>query len=196
MFKAIDLRTSLFGPIGFEVGARECLVVRGVSGSGKTQLLRALADLDPSEGEVRLGDEERGSVPVTEWRQRVGYLQAEPAWWFETVGAHFPDPDSVDVTALGFSRRVFDWEVARLSSGERQRLGLLRLLANAPSVLLLDEPTANLDDANTRCVEALVRDYLDAHAACALWVTHDPEQAGRLADEVLELAGRTEDEAA
>jgi ABC-type iron transport system FetAB ATPase subunit len=196
MFKAIDLRTSLFGPVSFEVGVRECLVVRGPSGAGKSQLLRALADLDPSEGEVWLGDEERGSVPVTAWRQRVGYLQAEPAWWFETVGAHFPDPDSVDVGALGFSQRVFDWEVTRLSSGERQRLGLLRLLANQPRVLLLDEPTANLDDANTERVEQRVRSYLDAHDACALWVTHDPEQAGRIADDVLELAGHPEDEAA
>ena len=196
MFKAVDLRTSLFGPVSFEVGARECLAVRGPSGAGKSQLLRALADLDPSEGEVWLGDEERSAVPVTDWRQRVGYLQAEPAWWFETVGEHFPDPDSVDVGALGFSRRVFDWEVTRLSSGERQRLGLLRLLANKPRVLLLDEPTANLDDANTEHVEQRVRDYLDAHDACALWVTHDPEQAERIANDVLELAGPPEDQAA
>ena len=195
MFKVIDLRTSLFGPVSFEVGAGECLVVRGPSGAGKSQLLRALADLDPSEGEVWLEDRECRTVPVTEWRCRVGLLPAEPAWWFETVGEHFPDRARVDVTSLGFSERVFDWEVTRLSSGERQRLGLLRLLAMQPQVLLLDEPTANLDDANTDRVEDLVRDYLDAHDACAVWVSHDPEQAERIATRLLELAARAEDAA-
>ena len=195
MFKVVDLSTSLFGPLSFEVATGECLVVRGPSGAGKSQLLRALADLDPSEGEVWLEDRERGSTPVTEWRRSVGLMTAEPAWWFETVGEYFPDRSRADIKALGFSERVFDWEVTRLSSGERQRLGLLRLLTMEPRVLLLDEPTANLDDANTDRVEAIVRDYLVTHRACAVWVSHDPEQAERIATHVLELAARAEDAA-
>lgn len=74
-----------------------------------------------------------------------------------------------------------DWEVSRLSSGERQRLSLARLLAGYPKVLLLDEPTANLDKANTNRVEELILTYLREQGASALWVSHDPEQRHRMA---------------
>ncbi|MDX5333301.1 MAG: ABC transporter ATP-binding protein [Gammaproteobacteria bacterium] len=196
MFQAIDLKTALFGPVSFAVAAGECLVLRGPSGAGKSQLLRALADLDPSEGEVWLEGVERRAMPVTAWRRAVGLLPAEAAWWHETVGAHFPEPAAVDVAALGFRAGVMDWEVTRLSSGERQRLALLRVLANRPRVLLLDEPTANLDDDNAARVEALVRAYLQEHGACALWVSHDPAEVQRMADQVLVLDARGEGQAA
>jgi ABC-type iron transport system FetAB ATPase subunit len=190
MFKAIDLKTALFGPVSFAVAAGECLVLRGPSGAGKSQLLRALADLDPSEGEVWLEGVERRTMPVTAWRRAVGLLPAEAAWWYETVGEHFPDPRAVDVAALGFEGAVMDWEVSRLSSGERQRLALLRVLAYRPRVLLLDEPTANLDDDNAARVETLVRAYLKEQGACALWVSHDPAEVRRMADQVLVLDAR------
>ena len=196
MFQAIDLKTALFGPVSFAVAAGECLVLRGPSGAGKSQLLRALADLDPSEGEVWLEGIERRAMPVTAWRRAVGLLPAEAAWWHETVGAHFDEPAAVDVVALGFRPGVMDWEVTRLSSGERQRLALLRVLANHPRVLLLDEPTANLDDDNAARVEALVRAYLKEHGACALWVSHDPAEVRRMADQVLVLDARGEGQAA
>ena len=81
-----------------------------------------------------------------------------------------------------------DWSVARLSSGERQRLALLRVLANRPPVLLLDEPTANLDEATTARVEALLKDYRTLHGAGVLWVSHDPQQLRRVADRHLRIA--------
>ena len=68
----------------------------------------------------------------------------------------------------------------RCSSGEKQRLSILRLLANRPKVLLLDEPTANLDAENTRNVEALLIDYLTENNAVALWVSHDHAQLKRV----------------
>ena len=80
-----------------------------------------------------------------------------------------------------------EWQVSRLSSGERQRLGLARLLALQPRVLLLDEPTANLDAANTRRVEACLDDYRRGHQAAVLWVSHDPDQRGRVASRELLL---------
>ena len=75
----------------------------------------------------------------------------------------------------------------RLSSGERQRLALARLLANRPRVLLLDEPTANLDPVNIHRVEQLVKDYLAEQQAACLWVTHTREQIARIADRELDL---------
>ena len=189
MFKVVDLRTALFGPLSFSVDAQACLMVEGESGSGKSLLLRALADLDPSEGEVWLGDVERRNLSPTVWRRRVGMLPAEAAWWAETVGEHFPSDRQPDCSRLGFKPGVLDWEITRLSSGERQRLALLRVLSNEPDVLLLDEPTANLDRRNTAQVEELVQTYLREQAACCVWVSHDPEQVARIGTGRLTLPG-------
>ena len=72
------------------------------------------------------------------------------------------------------------WNVSRCSSGEKQRLSVLRMLANAPRVLLLDEPTANLDAANAQRVEQMISDYLVEHRAFAIWVSHDVAQLRRV----------------
>ncbi|MDX1335484.1 MAG: ATP-binding cassette domain-containing protein, partial [Gammaproteobacteria bacterium] len=77
--------------------------------------------------------------------------------------------------------------VSRLSSGERQRLALLRMLENSPRVLLLDEPTANLDRENTLLVENMIARYVQDHEAAAVWVSHDAEQQERLGVPVLIL---------
>jgi ABC-type iron transport system FetAB ATPase subunit len=79
--------------------------------------------------------------------------------------------------------------VARLSSGERQRLALLRLLANTPRVLLLDEPTANLDPASTLRVEAVIGEFRKTHRAAVIWVSHDPAQIARVANRHLRVSG-------
>jgi len=78
--------------------------------------------------------------------------------------------------------------VTHLSSGERQRLALLRVLANRPRVLLLDEPTANLDADNTRRVEQLITDYLNEQQAAALWISHDGAQCDRIASRTLQFS--------
>ena len=75
----------------FDLDAGECVAMRGASGSGKTQLLRAVADLDPNEGTVLLDGTPRGSVPAPAWRRLVAYVPAEPGWWADTVGGHFVD---------------------------------------------------------------------------------------------------------
>ena len=73
----------------------------------------------------------------------------------------------------------------RVVTGEQQRLSLARAMSCRPDVMLLDEPTANLDPDNVRRVEALVTDYLITHGAAALWVSHDPGQAHRVASRAL-----------
>jgi phosphate-transporting ATPase len=175
-------------PLAFDLAEGECLAVRGPSGAGKTLLLRALADLDPNEGAVNLDGCAREAMPAPRWRRLVTYLPAEPGWWAETVGAHFADWPAAEpmVQALGLPPDSRDWPVLRLSTGERQRLALVRALVQRPRVLLLDEPTAGLDEETRSAVEALITARLSEGTA-ALWVTHDAEQARRLARRCLTI---------
>lgn len=185
---------------GTGVAAREliaepaaCIALHGPSGGGKTLLLRAIADLDPNVGEVWLDDRSRAALPAPEWRRRVCFLAAESHWWASQVGAHASDWDPATLDALGFETSVLAWQVERLSSGERQRLALARALAHAPRALLLDEPTANLDQQNTARVETLVADWRAATGGAVIWVSHDPEQRQRVADQDWRVAeGRLE----
>jgi len=177
-----DLQTNLLKPAAFSLSAGECIVIRGPSGGGKTLLLRAIADLDPNEGEVRLDGRDRATMSGPEWRRLVGYLPAEPGWWADTVGEHFTDWTAALAVAreLGFPADATDWPIARLSTGERLRLALVRALMVGPKVLLLDEPTAALDPASVRAVETLIAAGVRAGLA-VLWVTHDIQQAERVA---------------
>lgn len=170
------------GPFDLQLAAGECVALSGPSGAGKSLLLRALADLIPHRGEVRLDGVPSRHIPAPRWRCAVTLLPAESRWWAPTVGEHFPaSPLSEHFEALGFGAEVMGWEAPRLSSGERQRLALLRVLALHPKVLLLDEPTANLDAANVRNSEALLRGYAEQSGAAMLWVSHDHAQIARVA---------------
>jgi len=178
--------------LSFEVPAGECLAVEGPSGSGKTRVLRAIADLDPVDGYVLLDGVERGEVPGPDWRRRVRYASAEPAWWAPAAREHLPANAKADrlLTALGLDPAVLDWPLAELSTGERQRLAFLRALADEPRVLLLDEPTSALDPTSAALVEELIRFQLLADRIVLL-VSHDAAQIERLAHARLQLAEGT-----
>ncbi len=182
MLRVGNLGNSCFGPVSFDVAAGECIAIRGASGAGKSVLLRAIADLDPSEGDVDWLNHRRAETPAPDWRRLISYVPAETGWWADTVAAHFAT--DIDLRphfeALGLPADAINWDVARLSTGERHRLGLLRAFLRSPSVLLLDEPTASLDATATEQVETLMRGALDRGVAIVL-VTHDPAQAARLA---------------
>ena len=168
-------------PFSLRVEAGECVALSGPSGAGKTLLLRAIADLDPCFGTVALDGVDRNAVSAPRWRQRVGYLAPESGWWADGVAAHFPDRDGALalLPALGLGPEALDWQVARLSTGERQRLALARLLLVGPKVMLLDEPTSGLDPDSAALVEALLTRRLDDGAAIIL-VTHAAEQIHRM----------------
>jgi ABC-type iron transport system FetAB ATPase subunit len=194
------LCTVLLRDIHLTLAAGECLFLSGPSGCGKSLLLRAIADLDPHSGEVWLDDTPRSRLPPPQWRRRVGLLPTESHWWAETVGEHWPtsamtlDRERL-LEMLGFDADVRDWSIARLSTGERQRLALVRLLLNQPQALLLDEVTANLDAVNRERVETVLEAYRTMHHAAVLWVSHDLEQRVRLGGRSLVIReGRLEPE--
>ncbi|AWK85644.1 ABC transporter ATP-binding protein [Azospirillum thermophilum] len=182
MLTVRNLSSRVLKPASFAVASGTCVAVQGPSGAGKSVLLRAIADLDPAAGEVALDGRPRESMPAPRWRRSVTYVAAESGWWSETVAGHFPDPTAAVpiFSELGLPAAALDWPVLRLSTGERQRIALVRALLLHPRVLLLDEPTSALDPEATALVEARLR--REQGRGCAiLIVTHAAAQADRLA---------------
>jgi ABC-type iron transport system FetAB ATPase subunit len=194
LFSATDLDCGSMSGVCFAIAAGERVCLGGPSGSGKTRLLRALADLDPHSGDIRLHGRPHREYPPYQWRRRVAMLPAESAWWAPSVGDHMDRVDHKALSALGLPEDATRWPVERLSAGEKQRLALLRLTAGRdPEVLLLDEPTANLDPASVERVEQYLLALAHERGVGMLWVTHDPAQVGRVATRAVRTAsGRLE----
>lgn len=191
-----ELRSGFAGPFELDLGKGECAAITGPSGSGKSLFLRMIADLDPNEGKVWLNGRERASMAAPQWRSQVIYVSAESGWWADTVIEHFSVKrrgDLEDLSArLGLRADLLDAAVVRLSTGEKQRLSLVRALLPNPPVLLLDEPTGPLDEESVTRVEALLRERM-ATGTAILLVTHDPKQAERMGVQRYRMmAGRME----
>ena len=177
--RVVGLRSERAGPFDFELGPRDCLAVTGPSGAGKSLMLRMIADLDPHDGDALLDNRPCAGMPSAEWRREVVYSAAESGWWLDRVGEHFRHPPTDLATRLALRPDIFGQLIVACSTGERQRLALLRALEPQSPVLLLDEPTGALDPDGVARVEALLRERLAAGLALVL-VTHDPAQAERL----------------
>lgn len=190
------LRSTHAGPVDLDLGRGECVAIVGESGSGKSVLLRMIADLIPNDGAVLLDGAPRACWAAPAWRSMVVYQAAEPAWWDANAHAHLPAAELTRAQSLADALRLragaLDTDLALLSTGERQRLALVRSLACRPRVLLLDEPASALDAASTAALEAVLRSELESGTA-VLVVTHSEEQAGRLGQRRLRMAaGRLE----
>ena len=187
------LHSPLSGPYDFQVSAGRCAVISGPSGSGKSLFLRMIADLDPNEGEVFLDGASRASMDAPAWRHQVPYVPSEAGWWLDQVADHFA-PGRREVARglaaeLGLDDGQFDGPVARLSTGERQRLAIIRALVLDSPALMLDEPTSALDSEAAAKVEAALKARLDAGLAL-LMVSHDASQARRLGAEAYVMINR------
>jgi putative ABC transport system ATP-binding protein len=172
--------------------------VLGPSGSGKSTLLRLLDRLaDPDEGRVRFRGEDVRELDPLELRRRAVLVPQLPAPLPGTVADNVRygpgllgrevDPGPLLLMA-GLDGGFADRDAGRLSVGEQQRMMLARALALEPEVLLLDEPTAALDETAKEGIERALSE-LRGHAGLSLvLVTHEAAQAERLAERVVRLA--------
>jgi ABC-type iron transport system FetAB ATPase subunit len=187
------LKSELAGPFDFQVPSGGCAVISGPSGSGKSLFLRMIADLDPNDGEVRLDGIDRRSVDGPAWRLKVPYVPAEAGWWLDQVADHFEPARREAARALaadfGLVDGQFDGAVARLSTGEKQRLAVIRALVLDAPALLLDEPTSALDLDAARLVESALAARL-VKGCVIVMVSHDAAQAERLKAEAYHMVGR------
>jgi putative ABC transport system ATP-binding protein len=175
--------------------------VAGPSGSGKSTLLRLLNRLaDPQRGEVRYRGADVRELDALALRREVCLVPQLPALLEGTVagnvryGAELAgrDPDVEQMLGLaGLDPDYAERDAARLSVGEQQRVMLARALALEPGVLLLDEPTSALDAEVRGAVEQTLIELRERLDISIVLVTHDLDQAQRLADWVVRLdAGR------
>jgi energy-coupling factor transport system ATP-binding protein len=165
-------------------------VVTGRSGSGKTTLLRLLVGLeDPDEGRVELDGVDLGALDRAERarlrRRCVGYVSQQALLVAQLtarenvelgLALHGRGRDHAAAAALdavGLTRRA-DHRLARLSAGEVARVAIARAVAAEPALLVLDEPTARLDEANARLVAGLLAHLAHELGAAVVCSTHDP----------------------
>ncbi|MCB0219643.1 MAG: ATP-binding cassette domain-containing protein [Chrysiogenetes bacterium] len=199
----VGSRVRLAAPL--QVRAGEILGIVGPSGSGKSIFLRALALLDPARIEgMRLGEDTPEKLGPAHWRAHVGYLPPAPALWGNPVREDFARVLALKAHAerdiqieaaeelLGKLQLpgILDSDSARLSSGEKQRVALARMLWRAPSLLLLDEPTGALDPALRKSARELITSWVresDTPRA-ALWITHDHTEARESCSRFLRVA--------
>jgi putative ABC transport system ATP-binding protein len=183
-----DLRSPIRGPFNADFPSGECTIIQGASGAGKSLFLRMVADLDPNTGTVLLDGVERTTVPAPLWRRWVTYVAAEPGFWADSLGEHMADRSAARrlLPEVGLDPALLEAPVARLSTGERQRAGLIRAVVGGPRVLLLDEPTSALDEGARTRVEAMLG-HLKSEGVGLVIVSHDPAQARRLGDRQFRL---------
>jgi putative ABC transport system ATP-binding protein len=197
--RRIDGEGAIVEDVDFSLDRGRILAVLGPSGAGKTTLLRLLNRLDePTGGTVLLDGVDYREIDPREVRRRVGYVLQKPAMLDGTVrenmtaGPRIRNEPVDEARLQGVLDRfdiadLPDRDASELSGGEKRRVALARALTNEPEVLLLDEPTADLDGANEARAEALVDQLVDDEGLACVLVTHDPDQARRMGDTALRL---------
>ncbi len=189
--------------VSFEMNPGQILGVLGVNGAGKSTLLKCLNRiLRPQMGTVLLSETEILSLKRNEIAKRIGYVpqryDQESLTIFDAVllgrKPHMKwGPTSHDISVVENVLQVMGLAehslrpVKTLSGGQAQKVVIARALAQEPDVLLLDEPTSNLDVRNQLEVMGLVTDAVKHRGVCAMIAIHDLNLALRFADTVLFL---------
>jgi len=201
-------RRDVIDDVSFELSDGEIVALLGPNGAGKTTLIRALnSTVSISSGEIFLGGNSIFTMSRREIARQIAVVAQENETKFPITVLEFVLAGRfIHGGALGWEtesdiaiarRALQDCDLAQfadrsmneLSGGERQRVVLARALATGANVLLLDEPTANLDLAHQAMMFRLVRERCRSCKASAVVITHDLNLAAEFADRILLLNG-------
>ncbi|HEX3011182.1 MAG TPA: ATP-binding cassette domain-containing protein [Syntrophomonadaceae bacterium] len=180
---------------GVEIG--ELLMVRGPSGVGKSTLLKMLARLiEPEKGKVNFHGCDWKSFAPMEWRQRVQYVSQQPVMFDGSVRDNLIMPFKLNqikrslrfdservlklLKALGCAENILDQEANTLSGGEAARIALIRAILVSPELLLLDEPTAYLDEDSKQKVKFLLTEWIGDGEHAIIEVSHQDRDLDEL----------------
>lgn len=179
--------------ISFAVKAGEIHAIVGPNGGGKTTLIRALLGQTPHEGQIDVGGgkefiigyapqflELDRNMPITV-RDVLTIMNQRRPVFLGRSGANRPEQDAA-LERLGLKDKAKQL-YGSLSGGERQRVLFAQALVPNPDLLIMDEPTSNMDEAGALLVESIVRE-LAKNGTTVMWVNHDWAQVRRVADTV------------
>ncbi|GAA2521300.1 ABC-F family ATP-binding cassette domain-containing protein [Pilimelia columellifera] len=179
----------LLTDVTWQVGPGERVAILGANGAGKTTLLRLLAgQREPDAGTCKVGATVRAAFLSQELTELPGHLRLLEAVEDVARRVKLGDRDmsaSQLAEVFGFTDRRLWTPVSDLSGGERRRLQLLRLLATEPNVLILDEPTNDLDTDTLASLE----DLLDSWPGSIIVASHDRYLIERVTDNVFGMLG-------
>ncbi len=197
--------TPVLRGVDFTVGVGEVVVLLGPNGAGKTTTIEILEGFRaPTSGMVQVlgqdpiaADEAwraRVGVVLQSWRDHAKWNVRELLWHLGEFYRPYATPTRVRpwptddlLTRVGLAEKA-DRKLSRLSGGERRRLDVAVGLVGRPELLFLDEPTAGFDPAARRAFHDLLRSLADDEVTI-LMTTHDLDEAEKLADRILILAG-------
>lgn len=194
--------------LNFEIRDGEFFVIVGPSGSGKTTTLKLINRLiEQTEGDIYFKGKRIKDYDLRDLRLRMGYVLQEIALFPNLTVAEnialIPEMKKVDkktikattnrlLNQVGLSPEVYLKRLPKdLSGGEKQRIGILRALAGDPEVLLMDEPFSALDPISKGQLQDLVKQLHEDYKITTVFVTHDMDEALKLADRICVMkAGR------
>jgi len=191
--------TQILNNICFNLNAGEFKLITGQSGCGKSTLLKIVASLiSPSTGEILFEGKEVATLKPEAYRQQVSYCAQTPVLFGDTVYDNLifpwqirdkrPQADAFleELARFELPETILKKSIHELSGGEKQRISLIRNLQFLPKILLLDEITSALDEANKRNVNELIHHYVREKNIAVLWVTHDKDEINH-ADNIITL---------
>ncbi|MGT2932927.1 ABC transporter ATP-binding protein [Streptococcus catagoni] len=201
-FKKVSFRVAdkeIIKDLTFQVEQGDFISIIGPSGGGKSTILKLASFLiSPSQGEISYLDKDLKQLDPVELRKTISYCFQMPQLFGKRVQENIDFPYSIRNEKYDHNRveelfklfkmdtALLDYDVKKLSGGEKQRIALIRQLLFEPKILLLDEVTSALDVKNKEIVEDVIKALHDK-GITILWITHDRSQSHKFANKVMTI---------